>query len=62
VGVAASLFPDDAFTGAELDVEVEADGAVLVAAAASLLPNIFDVIDPKILIATSCVSTNAPSF
>jgi len=51
------VLPVDALAGAELDVEVEADGATLVAAAASLPPNIFDIIDPRILISTSHVST-----
>ena len=36
---------------------VDADGATLVAAAASLPPNIFDMTDPRILISTSHVST-----
>ena len=60
VEFAAAVSPADALADAEPDVDVEADGAVLVAAAASLPPNIFDMIDPKILIPTSHVSTGIP--
>jgi len=55
---AAVVLPVDAFAGAELDVGTEADCGLLVAAAASPPPNIFDMIDPKILILTSCFSTS----